>query len=300
MRKSLLLSLITLTSILVVQSCSKEYSVETGSGGTPATGVLVKDETSGACLPPEIHGIYDTAKVLTDSNYVLVNVTVTKPGFYRVYTDEQNGFSFADSGYFSVIGTKSIKLKASGTPILPIATDFVVNFDSSVCSFVINVTENETENTANPNTSDSAWVFSDENKTYAGTISSAFFFDDSSTTTPTHYFNFRGYIPSHSDTNIYILLQLPYPNAIPSGTYSTSTSAVFQFTKTDASDPQGYVTIYEARPTTAPNQVMQITVTNYNSTTRVLEGTFSGSAFNQGSSATNTLTSGKFKVKAEE
>lgn len=293
MRKSLLLSLITLVSILVVQSCSKEYSEETGSGGTPATGYLIKDSTSGMCLPPEIHGIYDTAKVLTDSNYVLINLTVTKPGFYRVYTDEQNGFSFKDSGYFSVIGTKSIKLKATGTPILPIATDFVVNFDSTVCGFTIVVTENETENSTNPNTSDSAWVFSDGSKTYAGTISSAFFFDDSTTTEPTHYFKFSGYVPSNSDTTIDLVLQLPYANAIPSGTYSTSSSAAIFFSLVNASTTD---IIYEASNNT-PAQVTQITVSSYNSTTRIVEGTFTGSA--KSASGTVTITNGRFKVKVE-
>lgn len=298
MRKSLLLSLITLAFFVVIQSCSKEYSVETGSGGTPATGELVKD-SSDMCLPPEIHGIYDTAKVLTDSNYVLLNVNVTKPGFYRIYTDEQNGFRFSDSGYFSVIGTKTVKLKAIGTPILSIPTDFVVNFDSTVCSFVISVTENDGENATNPNTSDSAWVFNDASRGYAGTISSAFFFDDSTTTVPTHYFSFRGYIPGHSDTSIYVVLQVPYPNAIPATTYSTSTSALFNFAKADASSPTGFTNIYEASPNTSPTQVIQITVNNYNSTTRVVDATFSGSALTS-SSGTSAITSGRFKVKAEQ
>lgn len=295
MRKSLLLSLITLVSLLVVQSCSKEYSEETGSGGTPATGYLIKDSTSGMCLPPEIHGIYDTAKVLTDSNYILINLTVTKPGFYRVYTDEQNGFSFKDSGYFSVIGTKSIKLKATGTPILPIATDFVVNFDSTVCGFTIVVTENDGENNVDPNTSDSAWVFSDGSKTYAGTISSAFFFDDSTTVPePTHYFKFSGYIPSGTDSTIDLTLKLPYAEAIPSGTYSTSTSAAIYFSLVNIDTAH---IIYEASNNT-PAQVTQITVSSYNSTTRIVEGTFSGNA-KTASGGTIAITNGRFKVKAE-
>lgn len=297
MRKSLLLSLITLAGFVVIQSCSKEYSVETGSGGTPATGNLIKD-SSDMCLPPEIHGIYDTAKVLTDSNYVLLNVNITKPGFYRIYSDEQNGFRFSDSGYFSVIGTKTVKLKATGTPILPIPTDFVVNFDSTVCSITISVTENDGANATNPNTSDSAWVFSDPSRGYAGTISSAFFFDDSTTTTPTHYFCFRGYIPNHSDTGIFIVIQVPYPNAIPATTYSTSTSAAFNFTRADATNSTGFVNIYEASPNTTPTQVMQINISNYNSTTHIVDGTFSGNALT-GSSGTAAITSGKFKVKAE-
>lgn len=299
MRKSLLLSLITLAIFVIIQSCSKEYSVETGSGGTPATGELIKD-ADGLCLLPEIHGIYDTAKVLTDSNYVLINVNVTKPGFYRVYTDEQNGFRFTDSGYFSVIGTKTVKLKATGTPILNIPTDFVVNFDSTVCSFVISVTENDGENTTNPNTSDSAWVFSDGAKTYAGTISSCSFYDQvdpNGGVDPKHYFEFHGYIPNHSDSSIHIVMEVPAPNAIPATTYSTSTAALFNFSKIDATNPLGYYNIYEASPQ-IPSQVLQITVHSYNSTTHVVDATFAGTARTT-SGGTATISNGRFKVKAE-
>lgn len=296
MRKSLLLSVIIFAAILLIQSCAKEYSVETGSNGTPATGSLLKDSND-MCLPPSIYGIYDTAKVLTDSNYVLINVNVTKPGFYKVYTDEQNGFSFADSGYFSVIGTKTIKLKASGTPILPITTDFVVNFDSTTCGFSITVTENAATDNSDPNAADTAWTFYDGTRTFSGTVSTAYFYDVDSSGTSGHFFEFAGYIPNSSDTAIRVVIQTPAANALPAGNYSTSTSALIDFYKADASSSTGFSSIYSANPTTTA-QAIQITVISYNSTTGVVEATFAGNAKNA-SGGTTAISSGHFKLKVE-
>ncbi|BAV08993.1 hypothetical protein FLA_5040 [Filimonas lacunae] len=270
--------------------------METGSNGTPADGALVKDSND-ACIPPAIYGIYDTGKVLTDSNFVLLNVTVTKPGFYKIYTDEQNGFSFADSGFFSVIGTKTVKLKATGTPILPITTDFVVNFDSTICGFSITVTKDAGSNNSNPNESDSAWVFSDGTRTFAGTVSSAYFFDADTTGTSGHFFEFAGYIPGSSDTAFRVVIEVPTSNAIPAGTYSSTTSALFDFYRADASNPNGFTSIYWANPTVTP-EAMQFNVISYNSTTGILEATMSGTARNE-SGGTTTISSGKFTVKVD-
>src|SRR6185436_2135417 len=108
---------------------------------------------------------------------------VTKTGSYSISTDMQNGFRFVDSGFFNAIGINIIKLKPIGTPIIPVATIFSVSFDSSTCSFVVNVQDStgtglggggDTSGNGGGNTGDTtaagAWKFTDStnNTSYTG------------------------------------------------------------------------------------------------------------------------------------
>ena len=122
--------------LLVLAGCQKELSVENNMGGAKAEGTLL--DSSGNCQSAIIRGSFVMDSTMTDSNYALINVNFTGIGKYVISTDTVNGVWFIDSGYIQVAGSKTIKLKAYGTPILPIASNFLVQFNGQFCSISIN------------------------------------------------------------------------------------------------------------------------------------------------------------------
>ena len=288
MKKLLRPGLLIFSGICLLVSCAKEYSLETGSGGTPATGLLVKDAQNN-CLPATIHGTYNAGVDANDSNYVEVTVTINKPGTYYITTDQQNGLSFADSGYFSIIGTRTVKLGAIGTPILPITTDFTVLFDTSYCAFSVNVSDG-TGSIADPNKNDSAWRFEDASRIYAGRIDTAYFSAANGDTLLV-----SGFTPATSDTSFALALLLPTARTLtPGSTYSTTSATapgagfVFHTSTPTSTD------IYQANPVSGGN--VTITITGWDATTRILDGIFNGPAINSSGGST-TLTNGKFRIR---
>lgn len=130
---------IVLASLFLLIACKKELSFETGVPQGTATGTL--KSISGDCQPVTIKGNYVKDSILTDSNYVEVQVNFSATGKYKIFTDTANGFSFQDSGYALNTGLQSVRLKGTGKPILVQQTFFSVTFDTSVCVFTINVTD---------------------------------------------------------------------------------------------------------------------------------------------------------------
>ncbi len=132
-----------LTAMFFFIACSKELSLETGFSGGNAVGYL--GSVAGQCDTNIVRGQYVRDSVLNDSNYVLVDVTFQSPGLYKIITETENGFSFADSGYMINTGLQRLKLKAVGRPVAKGNTSFLVTFDTSFCSFTVAV--DDTPNT---------------------------------------------------------------------------------------------------------------------------------------------------------
>lgn len=128
--------------LLLIISCTKETSFETGGVFGSADGTL-KDSV-GNCQGVIVKGQYVMDSVLTDSNYVSVTASITKPGIYKIYSDTVNGFWFRDSAYVLTSGLQTFKLKGYGKPILPKTTNFTVLFNASACLFSITVTSTPT------------------------------------------------------------------------------------------------------------------------------------------------------------
>jgi len=129
--------IIAVAGIFFMISCQKELSLETGSIGGIAQGTL--KDSLGDCQPITIRGPYFADSLLTDSNFVLVQINVASPGRYTISTDNQNGYSFTDTGFVTIPGLQQIRLKAKGRPILAVVSDFTVTFGSSFCVFSISV-----------------------------------------------------------------------------------------------------------------------------------------------------------------
>ncbi len=265
--------------IFLMFACSKEYSVETG-GNAISAGTL--KDSLGDCEPILINGTYTENQDLTTSNSVVVTVNVTGSGKYRIFTDTTNGFWFIDSGFFAAPGTYTVTLKGGGKPILPIASDFTVSYGTSFCNF--SITPGASSGSGTVNSSDTAWRFSEGAFNFKGHIDSAVI----SGTTPPVFLNIYGKTATN-DTTFFV--QLLQTSATPTGTYSTSNgTAVFEF-KTP-----GGATIYDARQMNSTNLVF--TVVGFNTTTRVMDAIFSGTAKDAASSNVN-IASGKMKVQVQ-
>jgi hypothetical protein len=133
--KNLLPCLIGVLFLSFLISCQKERSLETALPGKAS----LQANATGDCLPKTIVGNYIEGQPLNDSNYIEVELYVSSPGSYTINSDAHNGYSFSGSGTFSSIGTNRVKLKATGTPISSKTSDFVVQYDSSICSIQVNV-----------------------------------------------------------------------------------------------------------------------------------------------------------------
>src|SRR3954447_17859382 len=120
--------LVVLAGLFLFIACEKEFSLESGFAGRTATGSLL--DSLGNCRDIVANGAYFADSTLSDSNYVLVQVTIDSGGSYNIFTDTQDGFSFRDSGVIAA-GTHTIKLKASGKPAAAKQTTFEAVFDTS-------------------------------------------------------------------------------------------------------------------------------------------------------------------------
>src|SRR5689334_10934622 len=89
-----------LALILVSFSCKKEYSYE---GGAPSAGYLVRGSAND-CKLITTSGNYIVGHQLADSNFLQVQVHITRAGRYSVTSDQVNGYSFSSSGTFKDTG----------------------------------------------------------------------------------------------------------------------------------------------------------------------------------------------------
>ncbi len=134
-------------------SCKKEYSLENPKQTGYANYSLL--DSVGNCTTASIHGKYKVDSILTDSNYVLINVRFNSSGKYYINTDTINGMWFIDSGFALVTGPTVIKLKGYGIPILPNAGTFLMTHNNEACGFSITATVDDYL----PSTAGSFWRF---------------------------------------------------------------------------------------------------------------------------------------------
>ena len=293
--------LVSCGALLFCSSCQKELSSEVGLLDS-AKGTL-KDSTDN-CMPVTVHGTYYGGITPgADTCFIDLRVNVTKTGSYSISTDMQNGFKFVDSGFFNAIGINIIKLKPIGTPIIPVATIFSVSFDSSTCSFVVNVQDSTGTGLGGggDTTGDGG---------YAGDTAQALLnmwkmYDSS---------NSRQYVgPATAidtvisgipvlviegavatlDTILVIQLVVPdtaLENSVP-GVFPTGLSNSLKLSYLNGTTTTD---LYVAAAGTAG--VMIISLNQYDPITRVLSGRFSGTANDVANGGTIKITNGSFTV----
>jgi len=274
------LPIFLISFLILIVACSKEQSFETGFS-TSAIGTL--KDNAGDCDSMSVNGTYTENQNLTATNTVTVTLNITTSGTYKVSTDTVNGFSFFDSGFFAAPGTYQVTMKGSGKPILPITSDFIVTFGTSFCSFSVDVLPASATG-GSVNAADTAWMFDEGTMHYQGHVDSALI----KTNGPVPFLNIYGK-PASNDTTFFV--QLMQTSTTPTGSYSTASgTAVFEF-KTPAGN-----TIYDSRQTDGSN--LTFTVTNYNTSTGVVEGTFAGTV-KDGAGGMKTVSLGKMKIQVQ-
>lgn len=287
--KTLLVLFLALVVSSLFIACQKAYE----PGVIPAAAGSLHD-SSGNCLSQTIKGTYYIGiKPGNDTAYVSLQINVTSAGSYAIKTNTENGYYFADSGYFSNTGLTTVKLKPYGIPTAVKDDIFSVTFDTTTCQFSIAVKDSTGTglggNGGNPVTN-GTWEFStDSGGHFKGNIMYADLKPDSvywNTIVPTSVtggtiLRIQGQTPV-GDSTFLIYVIFPGNEIIP-GTYQT------QFTGTDTLGKAIFAfaimghdeSIYDALPDhSEPTTNVNITV-NYNAATKIVSGTFSGLANNQ-------------------
>lgn len=281
---------------IVYISCTKEYSLE-NAAIIPATGSL--KDSSGNCGTAVIRGNYYEDSVMTDSNVVTIPVRIFTPGTYKVMTNQANGVRFADSGYFATSGNKTLRLKAFGKSQADTIVTYTIQFDTSICSFSIEYLPKSVGPTPPPavNLQDSAWSFN---------IGSQFFygpFDGGVTqiTLPppanTVALTMSGATFVTRDTAFILTVGNTTGAAITAKDYNSNyqNGEGCQLSFTDVGATPAPVVIFNAGPTTTGVNIIT-TVTQYNLTTKIIQGTFTGTARGPSNTIVN-VTNGKFRAQ---
>ena len=126
-------------AVVLFFSCQKDFSVENGNTQFAAGSLW---DSTGNCLPDTVIGtFYDGVTPGSDTAYVEIQVNVTQTGSYNISTRSnlKTVLSLLIQDFFQIQGLILSGLKPIGTPILNTPTTFTVSFDSSFCSFTVNV-----------------------------------------------------------------------------------------------------------------------------------------------------------------
>jgi hypothetical protein len=160
----------------------------------PAQGSLQDWHGTGLCNYYEQHGVWYNGipAATTDTNYMEIKVNVTSPGTYRITSDQQNGVTFSASGVFTDTGLVKVHLKPAGTFINYGLFDYKISFDSSFCSFQI-----EVRDSAGLSIADDTWQFTAGGHVYRGSCSGVVYYFKAD---GGGFFDFTGYMDGYPDT----------------------------------------------------------------------------------------------------
>lgn len=262
--------------VLVLFSCQKEYSFENDTT-SPASGSLW--DSAGVCLPDSVHGtFYGGIRPGSDTAFVEVQVNVTQTGAYNIVSDQQDGFYFADSGFFSNTGINTIKLKPVGIPIIPTTSIFTITFDSSFCSFEVVINDSTGTGLGGDTlpTDLGDWQFTtDSGGDFHGKFAYVALFPDS--TLPGFYdLGFNGFT---NDTSLVLVVLMPSSIITPGTYYSQPVGGADHGNcYMGFGDTTTLETIYSAAAYYPDSINFAITISSYDPVTKVVKGTLSGNA----------------------
>ena len=126
---------IAAASIFFIAACQKELDFTTDG---LAHGSL-KSAISGDCMPAAVNGIYKVDSTLNNANFIDVQVSIAETGTYEIKSDTVNGYSFKGTGSVGTTGVNTVRLYATGKPLLSGIDVFTINFDTSVCNVNVSV-----------------------------------------------------------------------------------------------------------------------------------------------------------------
>lgn len=112
--------------VLLFSACTKNTDPTGDSVGTLKDSITI------------VNGIFRVDSVLTNDNYVDVEVDVKFGGKFNIKTDSVNGYSFKKTGTVGS-GLNRIRLYASGKPVATGTNTFTITYGLSICTFSITV-----------------------------------------------------------------------------------------------------------------------------------------------------------------
>jgi len=231
-----------------------------------ATGTL-KDAQS-ICFPANISGtFYNGITPGSDTAYVEVKVNVFSTGNYTISTDVENGLRFFDSGFFNTIGIHVLKLKPVGTPVNIMPVSFTVSFDTSFCSFTLDV-----KDSALLDKSLNTWQYTDIKSgiTYHGIINATYFL----VTPEAGLLSLRQETSIPGDTIFEIGIVYPTEN-ITTGMFTTDSRNNVSLSTQGRCINCAWDVMYALS-----GAITTIVVESYNPQNGIIKGTFSGTTVN--------------------
>jgi hypothetical protein len=240
-----------------------------GGGGSTGTSVYSID-----CGTATLNGSYQATISMTPSNTVSLNVKVTTAGTWNLTSATANGISFSGSGNFTATGPQTITLTATGTPTASGDFNISVNSGSSTCPFQVTFTAAPVID----------WKFTEGSVTYQGQM-------DNSQLQTVVTISTYGYSGSNANNDDLVFAIVDFSGGMNANeTYNsnntTGNSSGFVFIA-DSGE------IYTADNTTSGVNLI-FKVTSHNTSTKSIQGTFSGTVRNS-VNAIKTITNGTFK-----
>ncbi|RYY70429.1 MAG: hypothetical protein EOO13_06635 [Chitinophagaceae bacterium] len=240
------------------------------------------------CTGAVLAGTYQAGTPTTASNTLQLQVTITSPGAYNINTTLVNGVRFSGSGVLAN-GTHMVTLSANGgTPVTPGPFAYTVTAGSSTCSL------NVFYASAPAPGGEFTWSFKVGTVQYSGACMVSEKIDSPASITV------WGYHASGAEFSITVADRTPgaaivagvYPG-VPAVTpgFPPTGPHTWSFYYSGGSPVYAYYTGYGNNLTT--------TVTQVNTVTKIIEGTFSGTV-RQNNEATGpvvTISDGSFKAK---
>jgi hypothetical protein len=260
--------------------------VNAGAAGTCNFSVTVIGQAtySIVCGSEIINGQYEENVNLDGSNTITIQVQVTTPGGYNI-TGTAAGMTFSASGSFTTGGTtETITLLGTGKPNADGDITVPLIGGTPACSVEVTV-----DPATNPGTID--WKFTEGPTTYQGAASDVTL--DVQTLPPpiSMTVSILSYFGESTggDEIDFGLIDVAggiTVNETYTSNASTTNAVIFSFFSSGTTE-------YYADPQTT-GKVMTFKITAHNTTTKTIEGTFSGTAENE-AGATKTITAGTFK-----
>ncbi|MBS1744960.1 MAG: hypothetical protein JST21_02195 [Bacteroidetes bacterium] len=263
-------------------SCTKELSEE-HTETLQAEGSLW--DSTGSCLPYSIYGtVYGGITPGQDTAYVEIQVNVSSTGSYKIESDLQDGYQYYDSGFFSNTGLNIVHLKPIGTPIIPGTFTFNISYDSTYCSFTVNVQDSTGTGLGGHDSTVTSgnWQFTTDDGTFSGSVDTAFIESDSAIWgTGGKMLTLQGLKTPSNDTVLELHFYLP-TGSIQTGAYNTtdlppSNSGFFALVHYDLSTGIG-TPVYQALPNDTAATIITLTINTYDPITHIISGTFLGTA----------------------
>ncbi len=228
------------------------------------------------CASALLDGAYEKGQALDATNTMDIDVNVGTAGGYAITTTAVNGITFSGTGNFAAAGLQTITLSGSGTPTAEGTFTVNISGGGSACTFDVIVDPGTAVGTID-------WKFTANGTTvYQGSADEAIL-----NTSPT---GITTLVIADTDGALGITLN-NILGGISTGIYSGNsiagkfTSFVFIV---------GGMESWIGDPTSGSNLSVNLTV--YNTTTKIAEGTFSGTVKNAVGTIMN-ISAGTFKVK---